>query len=68
MGGGVKIEGGMEGGEIEEEVAMVDIIRLVKLSLGMVLELESPHDFWWFLNGVWCCCCVACRYIRRNLA
>ena len=24
MGGEVKIEGGMEGGEIEEEVAMVD--------------------------------------------
>ena len=31
MGGGVKIEGGREGGEIE----------LVELSLGLVLELES---------------------------
>ena len=33
------LEGGREGGEIEEEVAMVD--KVVELSLGLVLELES---------------------------
>ena len=45
MGGGVKTEGGREGGEREEEVAMVD--KAMGLPLGLVLELDIINRGKW---------------------